>query len=584
MIKNKSVGAHAAVIIWNYLERGDSKELSLPHKIEKTYFITKEVVSVKTQKQKGNPVGSFQIELSSNKNWTNKITPGSWCAIMMSNSADSINSQSANELSLKMVGRITSCRLSVTSDDRSGARVTRHIIDGKDWGCVFESILYIDPVFRGNSLLPASTIGQAATLIAKHKGTWITDNGLPRVGQVIDAMKRLWGQEDTIITSLNQSLQSAFKKSDTLNIDASPLQLISDASFLLPTEVYSFLTGNVTLTSSTVNFATIIEDVEGVLADYDEYDYSEKVKDGVGLPNLSFLFGMNDFWSVIVNNSNVALNEVFCDLRWTNSVPNFALFRRIRPFCNRSDFEGSDDVKDLISQFKLVKKHLIPINDVISINAGTNWKNRVNFIEMRATPNYMGDLLANDIKIDSQTFDKNSIKRDGFRPLPIQNTTVSYLPFPVNDKVKKNNAIIKQFTGWKYLVREWHFNTHTQLNGTVVLVGQDSYIGVGDNIMISMKIFGDGHFNETFENSESYLLAHVESISHRVEINEYGTRMFLTDIQFVRGVVTDSEGNSADGTAALPLGIDYFASDLDSKNSGTGNQILSSTSPIIPKP
>ena len=127
-------------------------------------------------------------------------------------------------------------------------------------------------------------------------------------------------------------------------------------------------------------------------------------------------------------------------------------------------------------------------------------------------------------------------------------------------------------THWKFLLREWHFNNHLLLNGAITFIGQSKYIQVGDNIKIDSKILGNAPVNVGQKKaSSSYLLAHVENISHTFSVNpESGARSFMTTIQFVRGVITDKEGKPltlSEGGNAL----DKFAEVLKPKDERNSN-------------
>lgn len=63
---------------------------------------------------------------------------------------------------------------------------------------------------------------------------------------------------------------------------------------------------------------------------------------------------------------------------------------------------------------------------------------------------------------------------------------------------------------------------------------------------------------------ESFILAHVENISHTFSVNqETGGRSFFTTVQFVRGVITNKDGtplnlidgNAIDKYALKPIGL-----------------------------
>jgi hypothetical protein len=85
-------------------------------------------------------------------------------------------------------------------------------------------------------------------------------------------------------------------------------------------------------------------------------------------------------------------------------------------------------------------------------------------------------------------------------------------------------------------------------NGTLNLVGQDQYIQVGDNIMVESKVLNKNwNINTTLKTNtnknKTFMMAHVESITHQTQVDGNGSRIFTTSINFVRGIITDVEGD-----------------------------------------
>jgi hypothetical protein len=95
------------------------------------------------------------------------------------------------------------------------------------------------------------------------------------------------------------------------------------------------------------------------------------------------------------------------------------------------------------------------------------------------------------------------------------------------------------------------------LNGSISTIGQDQYIQIGDNILIPAKVLGASYNYSSKENEDYlagqdlYLLAHVESISHNALVDPNGARSFITDIQFVRGIMVSTLGLDGDINTTL---------------------------------
>jgi hypothetical protein len=261
------------------------------------------------------------------------------------------------------------------------------------------------------------------------------------------------------------------------------------------------------------------------------------------------------------------------------------MYKRIRPFCTRSSFKqsGLTHVKKNISLFKNIRKIDIDMEDILSINIGTNYKDKVNFIEIRPQPSLIKENMEVQVKLDMQEFDSKAFERDGFKPF-IQ--SANYMPYTGGEPVPL------ECVQWKFLLREWFFNTHNMLNGSLSMIGQNQYIQVGDNIRVDSSVLGFGPFNAGQSQQESrgvetYFLAHVESISHTFTVNPTtGARSFMTTVQFVRGIIVDDSSNplsAKDVKDGILIGdtsggaLDQNAGSLTSANEKNLNVITTST-------
>ena len=161
--RHQIVTPHAMLLIWNYDDRignfledvkqRNSTSVENAHKIDTTIISTISLKQLKTQKTKGSPVGSFMAALAPTKNWVNAITPGSWCAVLMSQEKiTELDTQRVDPKKLKMFGKITSVRVNTVKDQDDGKRITEYLVEGVDWGYIFESNVYVDPLAISNDL------------------------------------------------------------------------------------------------------------------------------------------------------------------------------------------------------------------------------------------------------------------------------------------------------------------------------------------------------------------------------------------------------------------------------------------------
>jgi len=558
---NTQINPSAAVMIYNYSDRLGSNNISInENKTDQIILNTVSLMSVSTQKSKSQPAGTFEFQLAPTKNWVTAITPGSWCVILMGrtpigNTETKYNNPKVQERHFKMLGKIESVRANSQVNQETGALETSYTVTGKDWGHIFNSFLYVDPVARNKE---NNSVGVAQRLlfdnIVKTYGSsdkqqevkWHSTNA-------IRAILSFWGITDQAASALGVETQDK-TLAKALNKFALPEKLAKYMGF---TDLKGEQTETVT---------EILRVRTGILTGPDTYSGIDSAdddhSDGTGFLEPRSLFGTNSVWQLMMDNCNNVINELVTDIRFENSKPLLTVYKRVKPFAIREFHDivryrteiggdenlgpttNADYVRRFVSPFKYVKKIKIPKEDVISMNAGTNWRDRYNFIQINFGRAIMKQekskqFLVASLREQSQMFDRESIRRDGLIPMQLN---VKYVPPSTSDKkvTAFNNA-----TQYKYLAKEWYFDTHKMLNGVLTIVGQDKYIQVGDNILVPAEVIAPaGNINKDHINNKNkaYILAHVESVSNTVNVNEVGARSFITSINFVRGITTNNAG------------------------------------------
>lgn len=588
-MESKLVTPHATVLIWNYVDRANADGTSaiLPHEVEQVIVGTSSLISISTTKRKSSPAGSFEFKLSPRFNWVTRITPGSWCAILMSRSPlptmSNTNVGVAQRNSFKMLGRIDSVRAVVDVNQETGARNTSFIVTGQDWGSVFESQLYIDSsighILTGNSIAQAYTILglQQYEKLAKEKS-------LPTSEDTVNTIINLWGMIGENAISNSEEIIASNSKPQV-----SQVLLSAGTQFQLPSPVAKFMRQGKTIFGqpvgpAQVNFAAIIRRQHGRLTKFDDPKVSdisyESVDDSFGILNADQFIGKHTFWQLLTDASNPALYELVNDIRWNGGTPEFTLYHRIRPFTTRKNYIASialgtgetgalaakSTVDALDNKFQNVRRIEIPLTDVVNINYGTNWRDKVNFLEVRPNVQLIPEAQSILVKLQGQTFDGPGYERDGFKPMFVP---CAFMPF------EGSQIAVDKLGHWKYLLREWYFNNHMMLNGSLTIIGQDEYIQVGDNIIIDSQVLGNAPINGGQAGlipKKTFLLAHVENIMHSFSVNpETGARTFSTTIQFVRGIISDEKGNTIDltfGAGAIDRSS-YGLTDKQERNSNT---------------
>lgn len=576
----KIITPHAAVIIWNYNDRlgADSQKDSRGtlNEIEQTVISTVSCISISTAKSKSNPSGTFEITLAPTRNWTSTITAGSWCAILMSTTPiEEKDIMKANPSQLKMIGRIETVRVSTQKAD-DGSRQTQYLVSGVDWGYIFNNSLYLN-----SSVYPGPQ--DAKTFF---------NNPL------VLAIRNL--MFDNSIAGTLFSVKNTFKKlidifgaevSGDVSGDAKSINVVDKTvyDFNMPTSMVKFLnikklntddTTNQTNNKNTalnspndVRITKNISIISGTLADYNKYiDYNEAGNVLNPIP----LQGQNTLWQILTIFNNNALREMYCDLEWQNIDGTedslfLNLYNRIKPFSYKKVNDTNNISSQIRSYMQNVRTFEVDSNKVLSINAGTNWRDKFNYIELRPgseIPEFdssggVGSVRAAILPF-LQTWDSDAFNREGFRPLIMETKVYPFRPGTNTDIAWED---LKQ---WMILLREWYFDTHRMLNGTINLVGQGEHIPVGSNILFDAELINPtkNFSSKTITNkNKNYILAHVESVNHSFTVSDSGARNFTTTIQFTRGILVDANRQLI-GEGVLDRFADQLASedDVNTKN------------------
>jgi hypothetical protein len=200
------------------------------------------------------------------------------------------------------------------------------------------------------------------------------------------------------------------------------------------------------------------------------------------------------------------------------------------------------------------------MHDIIGIDVGDNAQDIINFIEIlpdmslsSLPPNISNGIIAAS-KPDSSIIDPASLARHGLKPLTYSSV------FAPSDGGYLNWLGTKN---WLPVLRDWYFDCHKMLNGTLNILGQDKYIGVGENIIIDSSIFGHANFINA---SKTKFVAHVESVNHSFSYEPQKGRTFLTKISFVRGVFANQNASKLANPSAFGVETDADALPFSQKD------------------
>lgn len=521
---------HAAIMIWNYDDRLGLTPAAAVNSVTEIFVSTLSCTSIRTNKSKSDPQGTFQVTLAPNRNWVSAITPGSWCAILMSNQPitekDFIT---ADPQKLKMIGKIDTVRVG-TKAGPDGERNTMYYMSGVDWGHIFHNIMYID----NNLARPSDpmNLGNSAAL-AIQKFLFGAE-GQPKrfsTSESITALMDTFGKDLFGFSAAGKEIGLLANAIYTFNIPRQMtqyLRLLSKSGAPIP--------------ASNLNGA--IKLVTGALQSTED-TYTD-TKESYGFIDPFSLQGAHTFWQVLLDNSNPTMNEMIAEMRPGTLGTSLNLYNRIKPFAVKGNplttaIGATPGGRKVLSYFQNILTHKLDPMTIKDVNAGTNWKDKYNFIEIK--PQFQDQrILEASLKSMTQGYDEVAFQREGFRPL-IYST--KHLPGPFFESSSLTKASWAEIGGWVQMLKAWYFDTHKMLNGTVEMTGIDGYIAVGDNIKFDSGLLNPNK-NFTLLQSKtpgaSYVVAHVENVSHGFTIRQDGSREYTTSIQFVRGIIVNEAG------------------------------------------
>lgn len=568
----KIVTPHAAVIVWNYRDRigPDGQTLGV-NTIDQVVISTISLLSISTTKNKSSPSGTFNIELAPTKNWVRVITPGSWmCVLMSQDKIQKQDLQTANPKMVKFFGRVDSVRAMVSVDQETGARMTRYSMVGSDWAQIFNTALYVDPASRDPD---ESAIGQAGRFLYNNYADQLSKgDGLPSSTDNIKELIALWGHTNSTFKAINDDFASFAGIGKP------------EITFDFPKEVIDFFGFTTEGGGDSTSLVSLLHLKHGALQQFDTYNEHEG---DVGVIKPDSIFGTHSFWQVLTDNCNHILNELITDIRWEDGEPQLTLYQRIKPFC-KTDFHGitaipgsrdklgpdQDILGPLISRFENIRNTTVPLENILSFNAGTNWRDKYNYAELQIDQSLQEDVRSVQVKLQSAIFHEDIFAREGFRPMI---AATKYLPSTDDDSFDPLSV-----AQWKFLLKEWYFDTHNMLNGSVTFIGVNDYIQVGDNILMDATIMGQSN-NTNMDNinhkGSAFILAHVESVSHNFSVEPNGARSFFTTINFVRGIITDSRGKQFSSGR-----IDLDASSMSKSQEKNSANVFGTSGPNDPDP
>lgn len=531
----------AEVVVYNYTNR--ESELSIgPVSIASPFVSSTEEIkighaatSITCSKTKSSPYGTFSITLKPTQEWTSVIVPGSWCAIYMSNSSltkDTINNKATFDgenyhAPLKMVGMIMAVRVN-KSISQDGAVSVTYTISGYDFGYLFTASIYVNQMFQ------AQVLAGAYTAVWSNLTFPNSDKSIGDPTQNLGWVLQAWSEVE----------KGGIKVGASVGISPPKTRIVipDDVAKLVGTkkEVIGFI--NVAL-GLDKRKCKVVEIGDGFARPFQTPLIGQKYFE----PHR--LIVNNTLWGMINEYLNPTLNEAYCDLHICKaglsassmgpplSGGSLSLLGGgiVQPlFVARQIPFSTPKYKDIVKGLSLeatpsaknteypttmlidLPKTTIPANKVIQYDIGYSEYERVNFTELNAFDINVQQKSFGSIQTDNKpTWSDGSITRFGLRPKVVYGADYG---FSATDKLNTANS-------WRSLLKDWFFNNHRYVNGTVECIGLSEHIAIGENIVLDKE----------------QLLAHIESYTHNFTVDqETGVKIFRTSIEFTRGISTKS--------------------------------------------
>lgn len=544
------------VVIYNYTKReGSNLHSGLdPFKV-KIIEITEDVLNVSTSKSKANASGNFNITLAPSNNFISSISSGSWVVIFMDEKKIENSSLTKMDDSVKFIGRIDSVRATRSVDQSTGTFITSYTLMGRDWCSVLESMIYIDTI---SANLPAFAsgqgfnggVGQVTRFAANTKITELYSKKIPSSTDIAEAIFDIWGKQNSALNiagAVDKDIAERFLPTSPLHI---PIELSKAMGLKAPTDKIS----------------DVIERSYGVLVDEGTYD--NKHIEAVGAVDFRYILGSNSLWQMLNSTVSVSgINEIFGDLDFLSGTPKMMVYKRVRPFSISKKNQNNEIAKGIVSSFFLLPKTIIDLEDIVQLDIGTNWADIVNFIEVMPDQSMFPFAKNATVALKAQNaiYSTASYAISGFKPMFFNFT---FFP-PKSTKVPDPYG----HKGWLPVLKEWYFDTHKMLNGAISISGISGHIAVGSNIIFPAKAISEANFIDVTnistltDNKESYILAHVESVSNVFTVRNNGERSFMTTVSFVRGLITDKDGKrNLNGEDSYGVDSNLSSSDPQNKN------------------
>jgi hypothetical protein len=485
--------------------------------------INSDILSLDVSESKASFSNVANITLAySNVNYSEALHAGDHILVWMGNNSEShtelinnlANKKKCNGANsgLKFIGKIVSVRASMITQ-ATGIKQVRYSISASGF-TELGATIYYNPVLSGN-LNNSKAVSNSVAYLREVSSLYSN--------LIYDTNDESESSQGFIRFFINVFLGSGPDKTE---VDGHAVT--TNRGFFIPTRLYNILTGE---NISTASYTDILHRIIGRQKYTDKNYYPNKTNEKVvSLKKNEFmcdkLYGgligspkifESTIWSLIQSYRNPEINEAYAATKLNQNGDIFPHFiARQIPFTTDS-FESNSLGFTLYSSLPSWK---ISNNwPVFSFNIGTSDASRFNTFVVfphLSGLDYSGTNIV-DPQIRSAMLNLMDVNDgDIFRHGPRSKTVNVYSTS--KDKIPEE--------AWTKLISDFYLNGHLKYNGTIDMAGIQDPICIGDNAIISNKLF------------------HIEQVNHRYMQLENGPRSFVTSLAISRGVGLESQQDS----------------------------------------
>lgn len=528
------------VIVYNYnyratdLEDFDIGQQPPIYGFQSTTKISlKEAIqSVQCNKNKSSPYGTFSISLKGTQDWLKILVPGSWCSIYLSDktltsadldakgtytSVQGVNGGNDNVISpLKMIGIIIAIRVQKNRTPE-GAFVLSYVVTGYDFGFAFTSQVYINHYFQ--EVVSTNRIVPAFSRIFYPQAADSYGDPVKNIYRV------LWCWSEVS----DKPLAVTFSDNTTpppigMEVPSAVAELVGASG----NNILGFIKSAIGLDKRS-DKAISFNSPDGTCDDFDNMLIGEKQF----MPWK--LIVQNTLWGMINEYLNPTLNEAYCDLHPVSGIPGTdptlkpTLVVRQMPFSTpkyKTILQEAQAKALLAMQVNNIEsypvtlltdlpKTVISSEKVISYDIGYSEYDRRNFLEINGflLNGPVGGTSAVLNAVNPPLYRDGAVKRFGLRPQIVMGAD-----YGITSKGMESAH------SWTPVLGDWWFSANKFANGSVEFIGLSEHIALGENMEIT----------------EDNLLFHIEGYTHTLTVNGDGTKIFRTNVEFVKGIAANS--------------------------------------------